>query len=116
MIGLNMMLGIAAGILPPHHAPPPPPAVPPSAVAVATVGQATAPDAARVAPLPAPSAPVSPPTTTTTMAPPPTTVNGLDCVITTSGMTYSPGPADASGSCAAFPGAVPTPYTVTYGP
>jgi hypothetical protein len=37
----------------------------------------------------------------------------VECVITVNGATYSPGPADASGSCAAYPGSTPVGTTVT---
>lgn len=65
------------------------------------------------------TAPV-PPVTTTTTTQPVNSATQVECVLTVTdnldnAMTYSPGDADANGSCAAYPGSTPESESVTYG-
>jgi len=113
-------------VLAPHGvaAVPPPPA-PVPVVAPAPVQAAPTPPVEQ--PASAPASVAAPVVTTTTTLPPAapatvttgaaqTTSTGLECVVVTVGpypLTYAIGPADGSGSCAAYDGQAPDGATIT---
>lgn len=106
---------------------PPAPATPPPPVVATVVAPASPAAASPGAPGPVTTVPrapaaTTPTTTTTTTTTTPAGVvhySGFSCVVTITGpypATYAAGPANANGSCAAYPGSIPEPVTASYYP